>query len=352
MPSRKCLASGSIIRTPSGEAVVEDISAQMMVIAIRNGKEVAEQVVWVGHRHIDLTRHGRPELAAPVRIRAGAIAEGQPSQDLLVSPEHALFIDGSLIQARSLINGGTIVQERATKAITYYHIELASHGVFFANDLPVESYLDNDDRSFFETDDQPLMLHPSLTPATELDPRMTDAAYAPFVTEPAALEPTWRRLAERSEALGYPRQEMLLTADANLHIVADGTVIMPIRSGNSRYVFAIPAGVKTASLVSRFVIPTDAEPYGADSRRLGVAVDSITIQSNGMERVIPADFPIEAAGWYDAETASASLWRWTDGTAILPLGDLKSAAIVTIVARTHAAYPIYDEHVCPTLRAA
>src|SRR4051812_15246010 len=162
-PMVRCLAAGSMVRTPSDEVAAENIWGCTEVITIRNGKESIEPIQWVGQRHIDLTRHARPELAAPVRIRAGAIAEGQPSRDLLVSPEHAIYIDGMLVEARALVNSGSIVQERATDTVTYYHIELKSHGVLFANGLAVESYLDNGDRSFFDNDDLPIMLHPSLT---------------------------------------------------------------------------------------------------------------------------------------------------------------------------------------------
>jgi hypothetical protein len=172
------------------------------------------------------------------------------------------------------------------------------------------------------------------------------------VTDPAALEPIWRRLAQRSEDLGYIRPDLATTADSNLHILADGKVINPTVDGDGRYVFVVPAGVSSATLVSRFAIPTDSVPYGGDSRRLGIAVESITIQSPGNDMVIPADFPFDAAGWYDAERTGSSVWRWTDGTATLPLGELKAAAIVTIVAHGHDVYPIYDERACPVQEAA
>ena len=47
----------------------------------------------------------------PVRIRRDAFAENMPHRDLLVSPDHAIFVDGKLICARQLMNGTTIRQE-------------------------------------------------------------------------------------------------------------------------------------------------------------------------------------------------------------------------------------------------
>jgi len=348
----RCIAAGTLVRTPSGDVRAEDIWNCGEIVTLRNGQETVEPIKWVGQRHVDLKRHARPEQAAPIRIRAGAIAEATPAKDLLVSPEHAIFIDGALVQARSLVNGGSIVQERGTDEITYYHIELATHGVFFADGLAVESYLDNGDRSFFESEDAPVMLHPALTPRTEFDVRKTDAAYAPFLTDPDAVEPIWHRLADRSQAMGYGRPDLETTSDADLHVVADGKIVRPTADGNGRYVFVLPAGVASASLVSRFAIPVDSTPYADDARRLGVAVSSISIQSQGNEVLIPADFPIEAQGWHDAEQLGASMWRWTDGAAELPLGGITGSAIVTVTCRTVGAYPIYDERVRPSLKAA
>ena len=348
----RCIAAGTLIRTPSGEVPVEEVGDRTEIVTLRDGLETVESIKWIGQRYVDIKRHARPEQVAPVRIRAGAIAEGQPSRDLLVSPEHAVLINGVLIQARALVNGGSIVQERGTDEVTYYHLELQSHGVFFADGLTVESYLDNGDRSFFETEGQPVMLHPVLTPATEFDVRKSAEAYAPFLTDPATVEPTWRQLAQRSEAMGYGQPKLITTADSDLHIVADGKTIRPTVDGDGRFVFVLPAGVASASLVSRFAIPTDVVPYADDARRLGVAVSSISIRSQGNDVLIPADFPIDASGWHDAEQLDTSSWRWTDGAAQLPLSDVQGASVVTVTCRTVAGYPIYDERVRPVQQAA
>jgi hypothetical protein len=196
------------------------------------------------------------------------------------------------------------------------------------------------------------MLHPTLTPRTEFDVRKTDQAYAPFLTDPATVEPIWHRLAQRSKAMGFDQPTLATTADPDLHIVADGKIIRPTVDENNRFVFVLPAGVTSASLVSRFAIPTDSTPYADDSRRLGVAIRSITIGLPGNDRLIPADFPIDASGWHDAEHLGASTWRWTDGSAELQLGEIKDATIVTICCRPVDLYPIYDERARPAQQAA
>ena len=99
-------------------------------------------------RKIDICRHPRPELARPVRIDAGALGDNQPVRDLLLSPEHALWLQASWVPARDLINGATIRQE-ARSHVEYFHVELDSHDILLAEGIPAESYLDCDNRNGF-----------------------------------------------------------------------------------------------------------------------------------------------------------------------------------------------------------
>ena len=74
-------------------------------------------------------------------MRAGAFSEGAPRRDLLLSPDHAVYIDDVLIPIRYLVNGVSIVQQ-TVDAVTYWHVELPEHDVLLAEGLPAESFLD------------------------------------------------------------------------------------------------------------------------------------------------------------------------------------------------------------------
>jgi len=141
-----CFAAGTRILGARGEVAVEDLRVGDLVI-LPDGSEAPVQ--WIGRRAIDLARHPAPEKAQPVRIAAEAMADGIPARDLLLSPDHALWFENCLIPVKALVNGRNVTQERR-RFVVYYHIELAAHGILFAEAVGCESYLETGNRGCFE----------------------------------------------------------------------------------------------------------------------------------------------------------------------------------------------------------
>lgn len=140
-----CFAAGTRIATTAGEVAVEALRVGDRVESAFGG---TVPVVWLGWRRVDCRRYSRPAAVWPVRIAAGAFAPRVPRRDLLLSPDHAVFVDGMLIPVGRLVNGTTIRQQRMDE-ITYFHIELPAHDVLVAEGLSCESYLDTGNRSAF-----------------------------------------------------------------------------------------------------------------------------------------------------------------------------------------------------------
>jgi len=163
--SAACFAAGTRILTLAGDVAVEDLAPGDRVVTVRDGGPSSRPVIWTGRRATDIRRHPNPELVRPVRIMAGAFGPGVPERDLRVSPNHAIYIDGALFEAIGLVNGMTIVQEMATRFVTYHHIELDAHDIVLAEGLATESYIDTGNREMFETGEGAVRLFPDFRTA-------------------------------------------------------------------------------------------------------------------------------------------------------------------------------------------
>ncbi len=188
-----CYAAGTRLLSLAGEVAVEDIAVGDRLVTVRDGGPLSRRVVWVGRRSLDLTSHPAPARVQPVRISAGAIAPGVPARDLRVSPNHAIYLDGRLFEAASLVNGVTIRQERVTH-VTYHHVELDAHDIILAEGLPAESFLDTGNRAMFGGAVE--VLHP------DFYPRDADGRFcAPLIRDGGLLAAVSARLARRAAPL-------------------------------------------------------------------------------------------------------------------------------------------------------
>jgi hypothetical protein len=131
-----CFCGGTRIATEFGEVPVERLRPGQRLRAA-DGRLLPLR--WLGRSRI-----ARPgEDALPVRIRAGALGGGLPVRDLLVSPGHALLLDGLLVQAGALVGLPGIFREHEVPDVfSYHHLELDEHALLLAEGIAAESYLD------------------------------------------------------------------------------------------------------------------------------------------------------------------------------------------------------------------
>ncbi len=180
-----CYCEGTRIRTPEGDVPVEALRSGGAVL---NAAGEARTIKWLGRRSYAGRFLAANAHVQPVRFTAGSLGDAQPARDLLVSPEHAMFLDGMLIPARCLVNGSTIVQERGLRRVDYYHVELDSHDVLLAEGAPSETFLDDGSRAIFHNAGEFAVLYP--------DAPEPGTFCAPRVTEGYQLEAVRQRLAE------------------------------------------------------------------------------------------------------------------------------------------------------------
>jgi Hint domain-containing protein len=298
--SMVCYAAGTRILTATGERVIESLLQGDIVLTLSDGELKAQPIKWVGRRRIDLTAHPRPETVAPVRVQRSAFADNMPHTDLLLSPDHAAFVEGMLICIRQLVNGSTIRIEPGLTAIDYYHVELDKHAILVAEGLPAESYLDTGNRGFFSNSGEPPVLHPDLTDEADYPTREAGSC-APLVWDEASVQPVWQRLADRASVIGRPATQRATTTDADLRLLADRRPVKPVFSDSDRVIFVLPRDAHEVRLVSRAQSPTEARPWLDDRRRLGVRVKRILLRGADETREIPVDHPDLTRGWWAIE---------------------------------------------------
>ncbi len=171
-----CFAAGTAIATPRGEVPVETLAPGDLVLTA-DGRAVP--VTFVGRQ--TLAAFFVPEARSPVRVAAGALGDGLPKRDLVLTGDHALLLDGVLVNAGALVNGTTVT--RAPRAalparFTVYHVETAAHDVILAEGVPAETFMDAKGRERFDN-------HADYVPPPGGERKIENAA--PRVTSPRQL---------------------------------------------------------------------------------------------------------------------------------------------------------------------
>lgn len=151
-----CYLKGTLILTKDGFVPIEKIKTGQRVVTKgkiyknkyvdKNANLKTEPIYWASKFKVtNLNSKSRP-----ICIKKDALAKNFPFQDLYVSPNHAIIIDGNMVLAKYMINDNTIYQDKECTDVEYYHLETESHSTIYANGVLSESYFGGNNRHIFE----------------------------------------------------------------------------------------------------------------------------------------------------------------------------------------------------------
>ena len=311
-----CFLRGTRIDTPQGEIAVEDIVPGTLVLT-RSG--TVRPVRWVG-----TSRHSGLFLGqdrAPVRIRAGALADGVPCRDLWVSPDHSLAIGNVLVHAGLLVNGATITQEATLDEVAYYHLDLGSPDLVMSDGAWTESYAEQNNRTRFHN-------------VAEFEAAfLGHAATFQQLCLPQILcgDPALMPIRAAIDARIAPGERQIATCP-DIHLLVDGARHDPSEESEGAWVFTV-APSQSMRLRTRASSPLMLG-LNADPRRLGFRLHAVEIEGETFSIRLEAADALLSEGAYEAEQG----FTWTNGDLRLPVLLPGRALRVTIRGHGLGAY--------------
>ena len=284
-----CFASSTRLLTPNGYKPVQAFAPGDPIITQAGAKK---PVRWIGRRVMEMGSRAHADTR-PVIVMQNALGPGIPSRPIRLSPSHAVFMDGVLVPVMHLVNGATILRDRKTGTVTYYHLELDRHEVVMADGLLLETYLDTGNRGQFEQETG--------------DRGKATQSCAPLVTGGPKLAQLRRQLHDIALRAGFTT-----TREPELYALAKGAKhlpeMLPAR-GKPVARFSLDPGAGRIMLVARSAAPADTDPDSDDRRELGICLRRPRTKSEPLRL---------GAGWYQKAAGDAGIWMSGTGEVFLP----------------------------------
>jgi hypothetical protein len=143
------MLAGTRLLTSQGYRPVETLRCGDMVATLIGRGPMFVPIAWIGRRGPIATSQENPD-AVPVRIRRYAIGDAMPNRDILLAPDHAIYLQGTLYLIRSLVNDASVIREWRQRAAGYWGVGLERHDILVAENLAIESLLPASAAAFTE----------------------------------------------------------------------------------------------------------------------------------------------------------------------------------------------------------
>lgn len=143
-----CFTRGARILTDKGLVPVENLAPGDMIATADNG---FQKLVLRPSRKVATQELRRRPKLRPVRIIAGALGNGLPQRDLLLSPQHRMLVESpiverilgvrqTLVAAIKLVALPGIYVDESMDEVDYFHLILGDHEIITAEGAPTESF--------------------------------------------------------------------------------------------------------------------------------------------------------------------------------------------------------------------
>ncbi|MBM1688420.1 Hint domain-containing protein [Sulfitobacter geojensis] len=143
-----CFTPGTLIATKRGEKPVQQLKVGDQVFTRDNGPQ---ELRWIGRRNLNRHELNKMPQYFPILIRAGALGDGVPQRDMMVSPNHRMLITSELaevmfgesevlVAAKHLVSLDGVETAPVSK-VSYIHMMFDAHEVVLADGTWAESFL-------------------------------------------------------------------------------------------------------------------------------------------------------------------------------------------------------------------
>lgn len=146
-----CFTPGTVIATPKGERLVEDLVEGDRIITRDNG---IQEIRWIGAKALTGQQLVQNPQLKPILIQAGSLGKGLPEHDMLVSPNHRIllsndktalyFEEREVLAAAKHLTGMAGVDAVDAMGTTYIHFMFDQHEVVLSNGAWTESFQPGD----------------------------------------------------------------------------------------------------------------------------------------------------------------------------------------------------------------
>lgn len=142
-----CFTRGTFLDTANGPVTIENLHIGDIVATRDHG---LQEIRWIGSRSLSAMQLSMNPKLFPIRISAGALGNGTPTRDLVVSPQHRILIkskiarrmfgtDEVLVAAKQLLSLEGVNEISDAAEVEYFHVLFDNHEIIISNGAETES---------------------------------------------------------------------------------------------------------------------------------------------------------------------------------------------------------------------